>query len=534
MINFTFIVLFHNNSHTDKVIDAILKQTISGDEIIVVNDNSSIDYLKIFDRFGNLIKIINSDRSGNRSYNRNLGAEYAKNDYILFVDGDIILLQYTVNALRLSMMQGYVGVVGNIIRGNNTPNQMKLITGKQYMELFDKEILIDDFVDLSLIEDRRQKHIVDKIMTGNLWEYFFTAYCAVKKDAFKKVGGFDDNFKGWGVEDDELGYRLNKVGKLEYNYNAYGVHIPHPRDLYKCLYSNRINLYYFLAKSPSNTLEIHMTFGNSVAGKCALDFIKKEVSAKSILNNFPQEKNCIYINEVTKDYPNGLIKFSGDNGELHQLELLGLALPFRNRNFNYAYLSENLFIYPETLAAIILSEAYRVSKEVRIIKSDKSLRIKWNNEQISGLTRISTSSRINYLPVGLCDFDIVDCGDYYKVTGGFAIKMNENFELNENFYMPDLFKSVTNYVMLNLSNTEVSELLLKKIEKLHKIKIINVVSAKTDKDITNLKLSEQLAGDMYRLHTPIIYLVPKNIIIDKSDIWWNSPFRERDLICQNS
>ena len=47
MINFSFIILFHNNSHTDIVIDAIKEQMIEGDEIIIVNDHSEKSYLSV-------------------------------------------------------------------------------------------------------------------------------------------------------------------------------------------------------------------------------------------------------------------------------------------------------------------------------------------------------------------------------------------------------------------------------------------------------------------------------------------------------
>ena len=114
MINFSFIILFHNNSHTDIVIDAIKEQMIEGDEIIIVNDHSEKSYLSVLKRFGNDIKLVHSDCTGNRSYNRNFGAKYAKNEYLMFVDGDIILLPYAVNALRITMQQGYVGAVGNV------------------------------------------------------------------------------------------------------------------------------------------------------------------------------------------------------------------------------------------------------------------------------------------------------------------------------------------------------------------------------------------------------------------------------------
>lgn len=536
MINFSFIILFHNNSHTDVVIDAIMEQMIEGDEIIVVNDHSDQKYLSILNRFGNDIKLIHSNRAANRSYNRNFGAKYATNDYLLFVDGDIILLPYSVTALRITMQQGYVGSVGNVIRSNNTPNQMNVLTGIDYMNLFASKLEIQDFIALSIIDDRRQAHIIDKIATDSLWEYFFAAYCAVKKSVFEKIGGFDTRFKGWGVEDDEFGYRLKSVGKLEYNNSAYGVHVPHQRDLYKCLLSNRINLYRFLGKFPKNEIELHMTFGNSLKAQTSMNFIKKSIIEKNTqIFNFPKEKNIICINELTREFTDGYVKFIGANYDEHVLELLGLALPFSNKNFDCAYLSENIFIYPEFFVSLILSEALRVAKKVHIIKVKVPLRIHWREEQVCGLTRISTSNRIVYMPSGLCDFNLIDCGDYYEINGGFAETMNDNFVVPENFYMPEIFEvTKKDYLLLNLTNAALPCATKEVIECKHNLKILDVYNPSVSFKTGKIALSQELAGDLYRLHTPIVYVIPKDCEIDKSDIWWSNSFRDNDIIFQKT
>ena len=536
MINFSFIILFHNNSHTDIVIDAIKEQMIEGDEIIIVNDHSEKSYLSVLKRFGNDIKLVHSDCTGNRSYNRNFGAKYAKNEYLMFVDGDIILLPYAVNALRITMQQGYVGAVGNVIRSNNTPNQMNILTGIDYMELFKNKLNIQNFIDLSIIDDRRQAHIIDKIATDSLWEYFFTAYCAVKKSVYETIGGFDTRFKGWGVEDYEFGYRLKFVGKLEYNNSAYGVHVPHERNLYRCLLSNRINLYRFLGIYPRNEIELHMTFGNSLRAQISMDFIKKSVMEKNTyIFDFPKENNTICINELTREFPNGCVKFTGVDNEEHILELFGLALPFRNKNFECAYLSENIFIYPESFASLILSEALRLAKKVHIIKVKDPLRIHWREEQISGLTRISKSNRIVYMASGLCDFNLIDCGEYYDVNGGFAEIMNDNFVVPENFYLPEIFeKTNADYLLLNLTNATLPSDLKDEIERTYNLNILDIYNPSISFMPNKIVLSNELAGDLYRIHTPIVYVIPQNSTIDKTDRWWQNSFRDKDIIFQKT
>ena len=105
MISFSFIVLFHNNSDTDRVIDSLLRESIPGDEIIVIDDHSHPDRLRIFDRFGDSIRLLHSDRMGNRAYNRNYGASFAKNDFFLFVDGDMVFLPNAVFLWKADMWE---------------------------------------------------------------------------------------------------------------------------------------------------------------------------------------------------------------------------------------------------------------------------------------------------------------------------------------------------------------------------------------------------------------------------------------------
>ena len=51
------------------------------------------------------------------------------------------------------------------------------------------------------------------------------------KEAFERVKGFAEDFKGWGDEDLELGYRLWRSGiKLLLNRNAVGIHLDHSVD----------------------------------------------------------------------------------------------------------------------------------------------------------------------------------------------------------------------------------------------------------------------------------------------------------------
>ena len=50
----------------------------------------------------------------------------------------------------------------------------------------------------------------------------------------------------------------------------------------------------------------------------------------------------------------------------------------------------------------------------------------------------------------------------------------------------------------------------------------------------NIRLSNVLYGDLYRIHTAMIYLIPEGYQIIKDDKWWDYSFRYNDLIIQNT
>ena len=57
------------------------------------------------------------------------------------------------------------------------------------------------------------------------WLYFLTGNASVRRDDFDSVGGFDEAFTGYGHEDLELGYRLQKSGvEIVYDREAINYH----------------------------------------------------------------------------------------------------------------------------------------------------------------------------------------------------------------------------------------------------------------------------------------------------------------------
>jgi predicted glycosyltransferase involved in capsule biosynthesis len=61
------------------------------------------------------------------------------------------------------------------------------------------------------------------------WLSAWSTLLAVPRSIFNAVGGFDENYLGWSLEDMDFAYRAAKVGyRFAYTRKALGVHWPHP------------------------------------------------------------------------------------------------------------------------------------------------------------------------------------------------------------------------------------------------------------------------------------------------------------------
>lgn len=154
---------------------------------------------------------------------RNLGAKHAKGELLLFLDGDIVahpdlLLQHARYYLHWSkrVIIGYVcaHTCKNVY---NVPDVIQAVENETIEQL---PILpeIRDTIYCRCLDD------LDKLK--DYWTTFFSNNVSFAKSIFERVGGFDDSFRGWGIEDNELGYRLAQAGyRFIVNRRAVGFHI---------------------------------------------------------------------------------------------------------------------------------------------------------------------------------------------------------------------------------------------------------------------------------------------------------------------
>lgn len=182
-------------------------------EVIIVNDGSNDISEEIQKMNYNLnINYIYTERSelSGRSSARNIGIGNAQGDLLIFLDADQIVED--------DFIQNYI----DSFKKCHNKSIMQFSTRKKLKRTVD--LLLEDVKDVSYNEDTRKKifsNCKDISKIDGIWFLVYSHNIAIKKEDLVKYGGFDVRFKGWGLEDVELAYRMKKNNvDIEYNYKT--------------------------------------------------------------------------------------------------------------------------------------------------------------------------------------------------------------------------------------------------------------------------------------------------------------------------
>ncbi len=171
----------------ERTLKALLNQTISKDryEIVVCDSSSADNTVKIAKRYADKVVVCEKHSAG---YGRNFGADNTSGKLIGFVDADTIVSETWVEGL-IESLETAVGCTGPI-------------------ESLEKDSLkMNIFFTWWGIQSRLSIMAKHPIFPGfNI---------GIRKDAFKKIGGF--SMENITTEDIDLGLKLKKVNRIVFN-----------------------------------------------------------------------------------------------------------------------------------------------------------------------------------------------------------------------------------------------------------------------------------------------------------------------------
>lgn len=428
--NFSIIILNHNNKYIEDCIASVIKNKDIDDEIIIVDDNSTkANFNKLVKRFDKECVIIqNTIHPKSLSVNRNLGAKISQKNYLLFLDGDAFFYNDTIEQLRNSLDKDSNIVCSTPFADGMSiaPMQLKHIYNVDIMD-FIKEIRIEEIILKYYIKDFRRNVTPSQLEGRNNWYYFYGVCLAVKKEAYFKCGCFDETLDKWGIEDIDFTYRLNKIGKLDFVSTAAILHIPHERDRYLNFANNAYSNMKCVKKYEGELdWELHYKFSDLYSVKQIIRkilYFHKDLKYEMVQK---EKVNSVYIDAITKTYPNGRIIFYDSLGECFEHHHFGVCLPFKNKQFNTCYFSYFIFNYPSNVISILLQELCRISRVVKCKIEFKNNLLKWSNDE-EKLCRHHTP-RFEVFPVKLSDFIFTEKDGYIEITTSLPDSPYENME----------------------------------------------------------------------------------------------------------
>ncbi|BDM62997.1 glycosyl transferase family 2 [Shewanella sp. NFH-SH190041] len=216
-----------------KVLQSILYQTRIPDEIIIADDGSTIETTNMIQRFKeehselNIIHFWQEDKGFRLSKSRNKAINLSTCDYLVLIDGDMILNE------------------NFILDHLNNAKSGVLVSGRRIMlnEAYSSEIIHSDKIDnVSFLSSAIIKHrflsirnrFLSKLRssTNTRIDGILGCNMAFFKNDAVTVNGFNEDFVGWGAEDTEFVARFvnNGFKKMKLKHLAFGYHLYHPES----------------------------------------------------------------------------------------------------------------------------------------------------------------------------------------------------------------------------------------------------------------------------------------------------------------
>ena len=209
------------------VLLSVLKQTVHPDEIIIADDGSREDTKALINKFikTSNINIIHSwqeDDGFRASASRNKAIAKASGEYIVLIDGDMILHQdFIKDHLLYASPNHFVQGSRILLTQNKT-----------------EDVFLSKTVDFSFFESGLQNR-KNRLKLNLLTKMFSksnknlkgikTCNMAFFKVDCMSVNGFNEDFVGWGREDSEFAVRLlnNNILRKNIKFSAIAYHIFH-------------------------------------------------------------------------------------------------------------------------------------------------------------------------------------------------------------------------------------------------------------------------------------------------------------------
>ena len=206
---------------------SIEKQTIAPEEVVIADDGSTAETKEIIDKFQkdsdlNIIHSWQEDNGFRVAKSRNKAIARSCGDYIILIDGDIILHPKFVQDHVNNAKVGYFMQGSRVLLSQDITEQI-IISNRISFSFFSKG--------MKGRKNSIHSNFLSKIFSTkkNYLRGIKTCNIAFFRQDFINVNGFNNEFEGWGREDSECVVRLFNTGinRKSLRFNAIQYHLWH-------------------------------------------------------------------------------------------------------------------------------------------------------------------------------------------------------------------------------------------------------------------------------------------------------------------
>lgn len=174
---------YNSEDYIEETIASLLHQTLSVDQIIVVDDGSSdstITKIKQMKKKFPMITLIQLNENTGAANARNVGVEHAKSEWILFMDSDDIAHPTLAESL-----------LSHLARLNNKSNESEIyqLAHSNYRHMNEQGKIIDE---LHYGQQYNSEEALGYLLVRNT--IATTSGVLIKRDAFQNIGGFQRKY----------------------------------------------------------------------------------------------------------------------------------------------------------------------------------------------------------------------------------------------------------------------------------------------------------------------------------------------------